>query len=475
MVVQALNQLNGPLKDSNNAIYELARPLERSKYTACPSCGISFNLFRRKNNCVNCGQVVCSDCLGHRWYLPKYGLKAPAACCIACNRNLHMSIKSKRELESCSVRELRAYLQLYGLYSPAMMLEKNDLVTAIYSNSPMPQANEVKYRESLPKPSDQRERVYSSRHQQQQQQQQHSRSRSDANSYSESSTNWDRMFSTIGNEIGRGMDSLVDGLTDAFDPSVGSERRQRPPQPTFFQPPQPPQPPQMPNAPSQFQSNGVFGSEYSSEPPSYDSQSYSHSYSHSSQGQSQSRHANPWPRSAHTSSSGGRPETRRQAPRSEPPAAAASAEALDLRELARSGENVALLSIKALKALLVKNHVDTSNIVEKQDLVRRVERLVANVKLEMEMEMEHEQEQEPTAQAAKGSTTGEGVSTSTSGSGADENLCKICWDAATNVVFTPCGHLCTCLGCTETIMKRERRECPICREFIRDYIRVFRA
>ncbi|KAJ1817553.1 hypothetical protein LPJ56_004040, partial [Coemansia sp. RSA 2599] len=163
--------------------------------------------------------------------------------------------------------------------------------------------------------------------------------------------------------------------------------------------------------------------------------------------------------SAHSSRS---EPPRHAAPRSEP-SPAVSADALDLRQLARSGENVALLSIKALKALLVKNHVDTSNIVEKQDLVQRVERLVANAKLEMEMEQDQDQDQGPASVAAS------------AGSGADENLCKICWDAATNVVFTPCGHLCTCLECAGLIMKRERRECPICREFIRDYIRVFRA
>ncbi|KAJ1882942.1 hypothetical protein H4R99_001284 [Coemansia sp. RSA 1722] len=482
-VVQALEQLDGPLKDSNNATYELARPLERSRYSACPSCGISFNLFRRKNNCVNCGQVVCSDCLSHRWYLPKYGLKTPVVCCSMCNRNLRMSIKSKRELQSCSVRELRAYLQLYGLYKPTMMLEKSDLVAAVYGNSPMPQVNEAKYRESLPQPSQQSEQTQGGRQQQQHNRssgysRSRSRNRSTADAHGDSSTNWDRMFNTIGSEIGRGMENLVDGLADAFDPSVSSDRRQRPPQPGFFQPPRPPQPPTPPNAP-QFQSHGSFGGGHFGEPPSYDSHSYSHSYSHSGSNQSQSQsqsqgqgqqYPGPWPQSVHNSA----PETSRQGSRNGP--SASSTDVVDLRELVRSGENVSLLSIKTLKALLVKNHVDTSNIVEKQELVQKVERLVANVKLEMEMEQE--QEQESTAQAATGSGSAgvaAGAGGSTNNSGVDDNLCKICWDAATNVVFTPCGHLCTCLGCTEAIMKQERRECPICREFIKEYIRVFRA
>ncbi|KAJ1722370.1 hypothetical protein LPJ53_003201 [Coemansia erecta] len=48
MVAQALERLSGPQKDKNNATYALAQPLEKGRYSACPSCGISFNLFRRK-------------------------------------------------------------------------------------------------------------------------------------------------------------------------------------------------------------------------------------------------------------------------------------------------------------------------------------------------------------------------------------------------------------------------------------------
>ncbi|KAJ2463009.1 hypothetical protein GGI03_004118 [Coemansia sp. RSA 2337] len=47
-IERALRELNGPLRDRHNTVYELAKPLERSQYPACPSCGSTFNLFRRK-------------------------------------------------------------------------------------------------------------------------------------------------------------------------------------------------------------------------------------------------------------------------------------------------------------------------------------------------------------------------------------------------------------------------------------------
>ncbi|KAJ2743665.1 hypothetical protein GGI20_003585 [Coemansia sp. BCRC 34301] len=337
-----------------------------------------------------------------------------------CDRNLHTSIKSKQDLESCSVRELRAYLQLYGLYQPNTMIEKSDLVSAIYTNSPVPQANEKVYRDSLPRPSG----SVSSAHQQQQQQ--HARSRSNG---SERTTNWDRMFSDIGNEIGRGMENLGQQLGEIFEP-----RQDRPAN--------------------------------SGHVPSYDSRTYSHAASRSQRPQpsrSQPQFQPPRPHSAQ--GFGDRQPTTTSQP-GPAPAVATSAEVPSLKDLVRNNTNVSGLSIKALKALLAKYHVDYTNIVEKQELVQRVERLVVNTKLEMEHE----------AAATAASTH----SNSQSGNGggtndADDNLCRICWDAATNSVFLNCGHMCTCLECGEKIVQSDRRECPICREYITRIVHVFRA
>ncbi|KAJ2906236.1 hypothetical protein GGI21_004069, partial [Coemansia aciculifera] len=132
-------------------------------------------------------------------------------------------------------------------------------------------------------------------------------------------------------------------------------------------------------------------------------------------------------------------------------------------ELVRNNTVIGGLSIKTLKALLAKYHVDYSNIVEKQELVQRVERLVINTKLEMENEE---------AANAPGDSQSANVGSTHD---ADDNLCRICWDATTNSVFLNCGHMCTCLECGEKIVQSDRRECPICREYISRIVHVFRA
>ena len=38
------------------------------------------------------------------------------------------------------------------------------------------------------------------------------------------------------------------------------------------------------------------------------------------------------------------------------------------------------------------------------------------------------------------------------------NLCVVCFDAACDMVFTGCGHMCVCHGCSGQLAR-----CPICR------------
>ncbi|KAJ1939023.1 hypothetical protein GGF37_004570, partial [Kickxella alabastrina] len=190
--------------------------------------------------------------------------------------------------------------------------------------------------------------------------------------------------------------------------------------------------------------------------------------------QQQFQQSSPRPQSAQSVPRATATSTSQSGSRSRTPAAGQAApDVPDLKELVQSGASAGSLGIKALKGLLAKNHVDYSNIVEKQELVQRVERLIANAKLEMDQELAAE-----TATAERNTTpssSGSGSGGGGGSNGVDDNLCKICWDASTNIVFTPCGHLCTCLECAEKIMKLDRRECPICRDYIKAYIRVFRA
>ncbi|KAJ2004337.1 hypothetical protein GGI04_002643 [Coemansia thaxteri] len=432
-IEDALRGLNGPLRDCHNCVYELAKPLERSRYSACPTCGTTFNLFRRKNNCVNCGQVVCSDCLDNKWYLPKYGLRTPVSCCTMCDRSLHTSIMSKQDLGNCPIRELRAYLQLYGLYNPNTMFEKGDLVSAIYKNSPVPQINERQYRDSLPRPSGS---ASSSRQPaQQQQQQRHAQS---VSSSSDRTNNWERMFSDIGNEIGRGMENLGQQLGDLFETRPSSVPRE-------------------PHRQSNIDGSGQSFPEW---------HTYSHTQPHPRPSQpfrAQPQFQHPRPQSAQNARSSQTASQQSQATEPTPARTAAPKDDVpELRELVRKNTKVNELSIRVLKLLLAKSHVDYSNIVEKHELVQRVERLVVNTKLEMDREA-----------AANSHSDGKGGGGGTQD--ADDNLCRICWDAATNSVFLNCGHMCTCLECGEKIMQSDRRECPICREYITRIVHVFRA
>lgn len=409
-VEQTLRGLNGPQRDPQNSLYQLATPLDRGKYNACPSCGVSFNIFRRRNNCINCGLVVCSSCLDSKWYLPKYGIKQAVMCCTMCDRNLHMSIRSKDDLKNCSVRELRAYLQMYGLYNPSSMIEKSDLVMSVYNHSPMPQANETIYRNSLPQPSS--ASPTGSRRQTRRQ---------------GSSNSLDNMLSEFGDEVNRGVGNIGQAIAGMFDSPSTTGNRGR-------------------------QQTGA--------------QTYSRATANSNtNGPSNARRQPQWPYSAQ--------DLRNAYTRPAPPAPTTTVQIPKLRDMARDNTDVGGLSIKVLKQLLAKNHVDYSGIVEKQELVLLVKRLITNTKLEMEQEEAAEAQRTSSGGDNKQKQQQQGQQSSSSN--ADDNLCKICWENATNSVFLNCGHMCTCLECGEMIVESDKRECPICREYIARIVHVFRA
>lgn len=50
----------------------------------------------------------------------------------------------------------------------------------------------------------------------------------------------------------------------------------------------------------------------------------------------------------------------------------------------------------------------------------------------------------------------------------DENLCKICYDEEYNMVFFPCGHVCTCTRCAFTVST-----CPYCRQMITEVKKLY--
>jgi hypothetical protein len=44
-----------------------------------------------------------------------------------------------------------------------------------------------------------------------------------------------------------------------------------------------------------------------------------------------------------------------------------------------------------------------------------------------------------------------------------QSECCVCLDEAKSHAFVPCGHLCVCAGCAESIISSLKKECPSCR------------
>jgi hypothetical protein len=56
---------------------------------------------------------------------------------------------------------------------------------------------------------------------------------------------------------------------------------------------------------------------------------------------------------------------------------------------------------------------------------------------------------------------------------AEETLCVVCFDAPKDHIIVPCGHQCVCAACAEQLTKTRTPTCPVCREPIRETMKVF--
>jgi hypothetical protein len=52
--------------------------------------------------------------------------------------------------------------------------------------------------------------------------------------------------------------------------------------------------------------------------------------------------------------------------------------------------------------------------------------------------------------------------------------CIICYDAVINTVILPCGHLCICWECSNTLTEK-KSNCPLCRQPIDKIIKTYKA
>ncbi|NXH45408.1 RFFL ligase, partial [Dicaeum eximium] len=102
------------------------------------------------------------------------------------------------------------------------------------------------------------------------------------------------------------------------------------------------------------------------------------------------------------------------------------------------------LSVRQLKEILARNFVNYKGCCEKWELLERVTRLYR------EKDLQH--------------LGGAGPPS------AEDNLCRICMDAAIDCVLLECGHMVTCTKCGKRMS-----ECPICRQYVIRAVHVFRT
>ena len=66
-----------------------------------------------------------------------------------------------------------------------------------------------------------------------------------------------------------------------------------------------------------------------------------------------------------------------------------------------------------------------------------------------------------------------GSGSGTSQLDAEETQCVVCFDAPKDHLVLPCKHLCVCEACAEQLTKTRTPTCPVCREPIRETMKVF--
>ncbi|XP_066189357.1 E3 ubiquitin-protein ligase rififylin isoform X1 [Sylvia atricapilla] len=124
------------------------------------------------------------------------------------------------------------------------------------------------------------------------------------------------------------------------------------------------------------------------------------------------------------------------------------------------------LSVRQLKEILARNFVNYKGCCEKWELLERVTRLYR------EKDLQHLAFQILT-KSLSSSLAVLDTDDQTGGAGppsTEDNLCRICMDAAIDCVLLECGHMVTCTKCGKRMS-----ECPICRQYVIRAVHVFRT
>ena len=59
--------------------------------------------------------------------------------------------------------------------------------------------------------------------------------------------------------------------------------------------------------------------------------------------------------------------------------------------------------------------------------------------------------------------------------GVEKAECAVCFERQVDCVIYTCGHICCCFSCATDICNNQDRLCPICRQYIKDVIRIYRS
>ncbi|KAJ3350283.1 hypothetical protein GGF32_004975 [Allomyces javanicus] len=392
--------------------------------TQCGLCSKRFAFFwHGKRNCHHCGYVFCTACADSSVRIPKFGYHAPVRVCKYCLPFVNIGSLDEPHLLLQPVHALKSYCRAYQLTNPSggPFLEKRELVRAIV--------------DSIEHPSDDRE-TYFRAHCPAAAVQSGSSSSAEA-SASSSSSNAARS-STPAPGAAPAPSSRRSSVSGTGSSTSGANA---PPPPPPQQPPRGPRPWDYPprasrSGPSSSSTNDSARHRSRSQPPGAGGNppaDGAHTFTVpledlltylatvASQRESESR--GPPPPPAHRRTTGDWPTP---------------------KMLVETGTDPAQLSVHTLKGILAAQDVDYAGVLEKADLVKKVQRLMDEVR--------------PPAEGEK-----------PAGGVAEENTCKVCMDAAINCVLLECGHVGVCIDCAHQL-----NECPFCREKIVRVVHTFR-
>ncbi|OCH85777.1 hypothetical protein OBBRIDRAFT_821399 [Obba rivulosa] len=326
---------------------------------ACRKCNKEFNiLFTRSRKCNHCGYSYCQSCSDFQALMPRAGPEAGhdvVPVCAFCIENLTITAAGKRKLRQIPLAKLKNYANAYNI-DVSRVLERDDLVDALVAarghapqgaNGCLPAANEAYYRRySVPSRPNSRPRG---------------------------------LFT-------RAMDAMGNDRPSTHPPPRQQQQQQQMPQRPPYQPRT-----RTTSGPSSFPRPDLDAHQQRQAPaPQAQPRAWPHeSHPRYPPPPGHSPHASPAPASPHGNMPGGggaqsrpRATSADASPRTRTPAPVPMPtldELLQMREA-----QVAALSVHTLKEVLFHNHVNARLVVEKGELVEKVQTLIAEERRERE-------------------------------------------------------------------------------------------